>query len=191
MEPPEPRTAASPWSSAHPHTLFILFLPHLPPASPQVAASAPELLGDIRLALLDTLSRALAKRPFSQFTHPARVAALNAALTTGELQGGALIRLALTTLGTFDWGQVRGTWPYGGCWGVSCSGSRDLTRQPHSLQRPGWASTNCLLHCVCCVFVGGQVPLLEFIRDHVMAYADDADKEIRQAAVLATAKASA
>ncbi len=36
-----------------------------------------------------------------------------------------------------------------------------------------------------------QVPLLEFMRDHILAYADNDDKEIRQAAVLACCKASA
>jgi FKBP12-rapamycin complex-associated protein len=35
------------------------------------------------------------------------------------------------------------------------------------------------------------VPLLEFMRDHILAYADNDDKEIRQAAVLACCKASA
>jgi len=58
-------------------------------------------------------------------------------LHAGEVQGNALIKLALQTLGTFDFGRVQ---------------------------------------------------LLEFTRDHILAYTDDADKEIRQAAVLACCK---
>uniref|UniRef100_A0A7S3R516 Serine/threonine-protein kinase TOR n=1 Tax=Dunaliella tertiolecta TaxID=3047 RepID=A0A7S3R516_DUNTE len=103
----------------------------------EIAQALPELLEDIQLQLLDLLSLALAKRPFNQFTPPSKVQALNAALTTGEVQGNALIKLALQTLSTFDFGHVQ---------------------------------------------------LLEFTRDHILVYTDDADKEIRQAAVLACCK---
>jgi hypothetical protein len=50
----------------------------------QISSALPELLTDIQLQLLDLLSLALAKRPFNQFTHPSKVQALNAALTTGK-----------------------------------------------------------------------------------------------------------
>ncbi|KAF5842966.1 armadillo-type protein [Dunaliella salina] len=103
----------------------------------EIAEALPELLEDIQLQLLDLLSLALAKRPFNQFTPPSKVQALNAALTTGEVQGNALIKLALQTLSTFDFGNVQ---------------------------------------------------LLDFTRDHILTYTDDADKEIRQAAVLACCK---
>lgn len=52
----------------------------------------------------------------------------------GDLQGGALTKLALQTMGNFEFGGVN---------------------------------------------------LLEFMRDHILPYLDDQDKEIRQAAVLA------
>eukprot|EP00798_Chlamydomonas_sp_ICE-L_P022752 gene22752-29919_t len=103
----------------------------------QIAEAIPELLEDIQYRLLDLLSLVLAKRPFNPYTAQQKFQALSAALATGELQGNALIKLALQTLGTFDFGQVN---------------------------------------------------LLEFMRDHILGYSDDVDKEIQQPAVLACCK---
>nr|ABB13529.1 target of rapamycin kinase [Chlamydomonas reinhardtii] len=100
----------------------------------QVANALPELLEDIQYQLLDLLSLVLSKRPFNSSTTQPKFAALSAAIAAGELQGNALTKLALQTLGTFDLGGIQ---------------------------------------------------LLEFMRDHILAYTDDPDKEIRQAAVLA------
>ncbi|GAX78992.1 hypothetical protein CEUSTIGMA_g6432.t1 [Chlamydomonas eustigma] len=75
----------------------------------QVSASFPynqELLRDMRLQLLDLLSLAIAKRPFNPSTTQSKFQALSAALGSGELQGGALVRLSLQTLATFDWGDI-------------------------------------------------------------------------------------
>uniref|UniRef100_A0A7R9YR22 Serine/threonine-protein kinase TOR n=1 Tax=Chlamydomonas euryale TaxID=1486919 RepID=A0A7R9YR22_9CHLO len=96
-----------------------------------------ELLRDVRMQLLDLLSLAIAKRPFNASTTQSKFQALSAALASGELQGGALVRLSLQSLATFDWGEMN---------------------------------------------------LLEFMRDHIMGYIGDNDKEIRQAAVLACCK---
>eukprot|EP00198_Chlamydomonas_reinhardtii_P008241 XP_001697578.1 target of rapamycin, growth-regulatory PI3K-like protein kinase [Chlamydomonas reinhardtii] len=97
----------------------------------QVANALPELLEDIQYQLLDLLSLVLSKRPFNSSTTQPKFAALSAAIAAGELQGNALTKLALQTLGTFDLGGIQ---------------------------------------------------LLEFMRDHILAYTDDPDKEIRQAA---------
>ncbi|GLC61314.1 hypothetical protein PLESTB_001742500 [Pleodorina starrii] len=103
----------------------------------QVANALPELLEDIQYQLLDLLSLVLSKRPFNSSTTQPKFAALSAAIAAGELQGNALIKLALQTLGTFDLGGIQ---------------------------------------------------LLEFMRDHILAYTEDPDKEIRQAAVLAACR---
>ncbi|EFJ44271.1 target of rapamycin, growth-regulatory PI3K-like protein kinase [Volvox carteri f. nagariensis] len=103
----------------------------------QVANALPELLEDIQYQLLDLLSLVLSKRPFNSATTQPKFAALSAAIAAGELQGNALIKLALQTLGTFDLGGIQ---------------------------------------------------LLEFMRDHILAYTEDPDKEIRQAAVLAACR---
>ncbi|GIL44136.1 hypothetical protein Vafri_1666 [Volvox africanus] len=103
----------------------------------QVANSLPELLEDIQYQLLDLLSLVLSKRPFNSSTTQPKFAALSAAIAAGELQGNALIKLALQTLGTFDFGGIQ---------------------------------------------------LLEFMRDHILLYTEDPDKEIRQAAVLAACR---
>ncbi|PNW79096.1 hypothetical protein CHLRE_09g400553v5 [Chlamydomonas reinhardtii] len=103
----------------------------------QVANALPELLEDIQYQLLDLLSLVLSKRPFNSSTTQPKFAALSAAIAAGELQGNALTKLALQTLGTFDLGGIQ---------------------------------------------------LLEFMRDHILAYTDDPDKEIRQAAVLAACR---
>lgn len=91
-------------------------LPCTPPASPDRATAdalvqamhkavgaLPDLLPRVQALLLDLLSLALARRPFSPATPPATVAALQAALQAGELQGPMLTRLALHTLGSFSW----------------------------------------------------------------------------------------
>ncbi|GIL87381.1 hypothetical protein Vretimale_1690 [Volvox reticuliferus] len=103
----------------------------------QVANALPELLEDIQYQLLDLLSLVLSKRPFNSSTTQPKFAALSAAIAAGELQGNALIKLALQTLGTFDFGGIQ---------------------------------------------------LLEFMRDHILLYTEDPDKEIRQAAVLAACR---
>ncbi|GBG00672.1 target of rapamycin kinase [Raphidocelis subcapitata] len=99
-----------------------------------IAESLPELLEDIQTCLLDLLSLVLTNRPFSPATPRARVAGLVSALASSELQGAPRVRLALNTLGSFDFGRVS---------------------------------------------------LLEFVRDHILPYVDDGDKEVRQAAALA------
>ena len=99
-----------------------------------VADALPELLDDVRAYLLDLLSLVLTGRPFSPATPRARVAGLVGALAASELQGAPRLRLALSTLGSFDFGRVS---------------------------------------------------LLEFVREHILPYVDDADREVRQAAALA------
>jgi FKBP12-rapamycin complex-associated protein len=84
--------------------------------------------------LLDLLSLVLTSRPFSPTTPRARVAGLVGALAASELQGAPRVRLALNTLGSFDFGKVS---------------------------------------------------LLEFVRDHILPFIDDGDKEVRQSAALA------
>lgn len=69
----------------------------------KAVGALPDLLPRVQALLLDLLSLALARRPFSPATPPATVAALQAALAAGELQGPALTRLALSTLGSFSW----------------------------------------------------------------------------------------
>lgn len=69
----------------------------------KAVGATPDLLPRVQALLLDLLSLALARRPFSPATPPATVAALQAALGAGELQGAALTRLALGTLGSFSW----------------------------------------------------------------------------------------
>lgn len=83
--------------------------PTPPPAEALVASmhkavgALPDLLPRIQALLLDLLSLALARRPFSPATPAATVAALQGALAAGELQGPALTRLTLHTLGSFSW----------------------------------------------------------------------------------------
>jgi hypothetical protein len=69
----------------------------------KAVGALPDLLPRVQALLLDLLSLALARRPFCAATPPATVAALQAALAGGELQGAALTRLALHTLGGFAW----------------------------------------------------------------------------------------
>jgi hypothetical protein len=56
----------------------------------QMATALPDkqLVDNIRLELLDLLSLALAKRPFSQYTPRHKVQALNAAISTGTPHNG-------------------------------------------------------------------------------------------------------
>ena len=61
----------------------------------------------VQQLLLDLLSLVLARRPFNPATPPATVAALQHALACGELQGAALTRLALHTLGSFSLAQFQ------------------------------------------------------------------------------------
>ena len=69
----------------------------------KAVGALPDLLPRVQSLLLDLLSLVLARRPFSPATPPATVAALQQALAAGELQGSALTRLALHTLGSFSW----------------------------------------------------------------------------------------
>lgn len=69
----------------------------------------------------------LTSRPFSPTTPRQRVAGLVGALASSELQGAPRVRLALNTLGSFDFGKVS---------------------------------------------------LLEFVREHILPYIDDSDKEV-------------
>lgn len=69
----------------------------------RAVGALPDLLPRVQALLLDLLSLALARRPFSPATPAATVAALQQALSSGELQGSALTRLALHTLGSFSW----------------------------------------------------------------------------------------
>jgi hypothetical protein len=99
------------------HTLLALSwsFPHLSSLLPVLPADAlvqamhkavgalPELLPRVQALLLDLLSLVLARRPFSAATPSATISALQQALAGGELQGSALTRLALHTLGGFSW----------------------------------------------------------------------------------------
>ncbi|KAL4435039.1 hypothetical protein ABPG77_003864 [Micractinium sp. CCAP 211/92] len=69
----------------------------------KAVGALPDLLPRVQALLLDLLSLVLARRPFNPATPPATVAALQQALSSGELQGSALTRLALHTLGSFSW----------------------------------------------------------------------------------------
>jgi FKBP12-rapamycin complex-associated protein len=69
----------------------------------KAVGALPSLLPRVQALLLDLLSLALARRPFTPASPPATVAALQQALAAGELQGPALTRLALHTLGGFCW----------------------------------------------------------------------------------------
>jgi FKBP12-rapamycin complex-associated protein len=69
----------------------------------KAVGALPDLLPRVQALLLDLLSLALARRPFSPATPAATVAALQGALAAGELQGPALTRLTLHTLGSFSW----------------------------------------------------------------------------------------
>lgn len=68
----------------------------------QAVDSLPDLLPRVQALLLDLLSLALARRPYSGLTPAATVHALQSALANGDLQGPALTRLALHTLGGFS-----------------------------------------------------------------------------------------
>jgi FKBP12-rapamycin complex-associated protein len=61
----------------------------------------PELLPRVQSLLLDLISLVLARKPLNSSTPAATVSVLQAALVNGEMQGPALIRLALQTLGNF------------------------------------------------------------------------------------------
>ncbi|KAI3435635.1 hypothetical protein D9Q98_001694 [Chlorella vulgaris] len=69
----------------------------------KAVGALPELLPRVQALLLDLLSLVLARRPFSAATPSATISALQQALAGGELQGSALTRLALHTLGGFSW----------------------------------------------------------------------------------------
>lgn len=69
----------------------------------KAVGALPDLLPRVQALLLDLLSLVLARRPFNPATPPATISALQQALAAGELQGGALTRLALHTLGGFSW----------------------------------------------------------------------------------------
>lgn len=71
-----------------------------------IAEALPELLEDVQNQLLDLLSLVLARRPFSPATPQSKFHALGAALANSELQGNQLIKLALNTIGSFDFGKV-------------------------------------------------------------------------------------
>ena len=68
----------------------------------KIVNALPDLLPRVQALLLDLLSLVLARRPFSPATPSTTVQALQGAVTTGELQGAALTRLALQTLGGFN-----------------------------------------------------------------------------------------
>ena len=76
--------------------------PALVQALHQAVEALPELLPRVQRALLDLLSLALARRPYNATTSPAAVSVLQQALANGDLQGSALIRLALHTLAMFS-----------------------------------------------------------------------------------------
>uniref|UniRef100_A0A7S1SYY6 Serine/threonine-protein kinase TOR n=1 Tax=Tetraselmis chuii TaxID=63592 RepID=A0A7S1SYY6_9CHLO len=97
-----------------------------------VANALPELLPQIQEQLLDLISLTLARQPFKPNSRHA--GHLVQALASGELQGPPLTRLALQTLGDFEFG--------------------------HTL-------------------------LLDFVREHIVAYLDDSDVKTRKAAALA------
>lgn len=76
--------------------------PALVKALHQAVDSLPELLPRVQWLLLDLLSLVLARRPYSNNSSPAVIHTLQVALVNGDLQGAALTRLALQTLGTFS-----------------------------------------------------------------------------------------
>ncbi|KAL6771425.1 TOR1 [Auxenochlorella protothecoides x Auxenochlorella symbiontica] len=67
----------------------------------QITRALPDLLPRVQELLLDLLSLVLARRTHGALTPPATVAALQAALAVGELQGQALTRMALQTFAQF------------------------------------------------------------------------------------------
>ncbi|KAK9806315.1 hypothetical protein WJX72_010074 [[Myrmecia] bisecta] len=69
-----------------------------------IVNSLPELLSEVQIQLLDLLSLVLARRPYSESRSAGSLNQLSQALLLGELQGAALVRLALATLGSFDFG---------------------------------------------------------------------------------------
>ena len=68
----------------------------------QAVEAIPELLPRVQRALLDLLSLVLARKPYNTSTTPAAVNVLQQAIAGGDLQGPALTRLALHTLGMFN-----------------------------------------------------------------------------------------
>ena len=108
--------------------------PALVKALQQAVESLPDLLPRVQRSLLDILSLALARRPYNSTTSSSTVTNLQQALAGGDLQGPALTRLALHTLGMFN-------------------------LVPH--------------------------PLLDFVRDYVIAYLDDVEPLTRREAALA------
>ena len=99
--------------------------------------SLPVLLPKVQSLLLDLLSLALTRRPFFPTASASTVQVLQAALVQGEVQGTALIRLALQTLANFS-------------------------LIPHQL--------------------------LDFVKNFVMPYLDEADPAIRRDAALAISR---
>lgn len=64
--------------------------------------SLPNLLSKVQALLLDLLSLALTRRPFFATASPAKVQILQNGLVNGDIQGSALIRLALQTFAEFS-----------------------------------------------------------------------------------------
>ena len=68
----------------------------------QIVNALPDLLPRVQDLLLDLLSLVLAKRPFNPMAPASQVTALQTAVLNTDLQGNALTKLALQTLGSFE-----------------------------------------------------------------------------------------
>ncbi len=66
----------------------------------------PQLLPTVQALLLDTISIALFNKPFSPDRPPTAVQTLSQAISGGEHQGSALIKVSLRTLSAIDFDAV-------------------------------------------------------------------------------------
>ena len=103
----------------------------------RAVGALPNLNLRVQILLLDLLALVLSRRPYSSTIPASTVRSLQNALSSGDLQGSPLIRLALHTLGSFSF-------------------------VPH--------------------------PLLDFVKDYVLPYLDDAEPATRRAAALASCR---
>ena len=68
----------------------------------EIVGALPATLPRVQSMLLDLLSLVLARKPISSSASSSTLQTLQAALAAGELQGAAMTRLALATLGSFS-----------------------------------------------------------------------------------------
>eukprot|EP00891_Asterochloris_glomerata_P006787 jgi/Astpho2/6787/fgenesh1_pm.00103_%23_6_t len=70
-----------------------------------VVAALPDLTETVQVQLLDLLALVLTRKPYRTTLSSGSLSALREAMQLGELSGPPLTRLALATLGSFDFGQ--------------------------------------------------------------------------------------